>query len=250
MRYTAPVGVILQGEGGILYGKPALGCSLDAWVTGQILKRPGLKKIAPLYFLEVVKEVEKEAKKKLKEQLNMKIFYPKNIHTEFEGIQAAEIVVATALVYNHLVENDVPIETINNIAFRVHKKINPTASGLYTSLSAFGGLIYFRKEFEFLKGIYKLAYKIPPQIAQELSVSLPSPEAQQKIAHDISALFKKNPAKAEALLAAQEKATKRTLVAIVKGDKKMFFDQFTTAAQTSAPRPYPFTQSYTGLKAV
>lgn len=243
--YTAPVGFILQGEIGIPYGKPALGCTLDAWVVCSVGKSAGRSNGSSQYVKEIARQIEKYTKKKYTKIPPISVQYAENIPLFYEGMQAAEIVAATAVLHEYLAGRAGAVEDINNIAFRVHKKFKPTVSGLYTSLSSFGGLIYFRKEFEFLKGIYKLAYKIPPQIAQELLISFQSLEEKKQAEVQLSKLFKKSPRKAETVLAEEEKTTKRTLVAIIKEDKRMFFEQFGQHESGS----YPLTQSYKGFHA-
>ncbi|KXK10468.1 MAG: hypothetical protein UZ22_OP11002000772 [Microgenomates bacterium OLB23] len=160
---------------------------------------------------------------------------PKKIPEDFEGVVAAEIVATTAALFVQLTGTQPSQDTINALAFQAHKKIYPQASGLYTSLSSFGGLIYYRREFEFLKGIYKLPYKIPNHIQQKLFINFTQ-------AADIYATEPKN---ADALLAEQEKRTKRAMVAIIKEDAALFFGQFPPMNEKN----YQFSQSFDGVTA-
>lgn len=234
ITYSAPVGAILSGEEGMLYGKPVLGAALNVFVNATASQDLVLS--GSCRFLEpVIDAIEsftsrKMAKKKLPD---ISIVRPNDLLPDFEGVIAAEIVATSALLYELIVKKPAPQDVCNNIAFQAHKKIFPKASGLYTSLSSFGGLIYYRKEFEFLKGIYKLPYKIPENIEKELYIDLSKKED----------VYNMNPKKAELRLLEQEKKTKRAVVAIVKEDKSLFFDQYEPMKNNN----YPFSQSFDGV---
>ncbi len=235
LQYSAPVGVVLFGETGILYGKPALGSALGAYVTGAISSQDLVLKRSCRFYDVVLENVLKSVKKPKSKgaKPNISIDVPRGIPEDFEGLEAAEIVVTTAILYEWVTKKQGSQEEINNIAFRTHKKVRPKVSGLYTSLSALGGLIYYRKEFEFLKGIYKLPYKIPENIEKELYISFSKPEDVYNI----------NPKKADTVLSEQEKHTKRAVVAIIKEDSKLFFDQL----EPMNKKNYPFSQSFDGV---
>lgn len=225
ITYSAPVGVILSGEEGIFYGKPALGCTLVQTVSSQGSSR---------YLDDIIWAIEKFTGNKIPRNLqNTSAKLPINIPVDFEGVVAAEIVATTAVLCEQATGQQASQETINNISFMAHKKINPGASGLYTSLSSFGGIIYYRREFEFLKGIYKLPYRIPEQIEKELYISFDKKPD----------VYNSSPKEAEKTLLEQEKQTKRIVVAIIKEDKKLFFDQF----KPKNPKNFKFSQSFAGV---
>ena len=52
-------------------------------------------------------------------------------------------------------------EVINSLAYQCEKYFHGMPSGVDVSASCFGGLIYYRREFEFLKCISALNFKIP-----------------------------------------------------------------------------------------
>lgn len=235
LQYSAPVGVILLGEAGLLYGKPALGSALGVVVVattttqGQALKRSC--RFYDIAMESVLDSLKTSEPKGPKPQVSIEV--PRGIPEDFEGLEAAEIVVTTAILYEWVTKKQGSQEEINNIAFRAHKKVHPKASGLYTSLSALGGLIYYRREFEFLKGIYKLPYKISENIEKELYISFTKDDDVYNI----------NPKKADAILSEQEKHTKRAVVAIIKEDAKLFFDQL----EPMNKKNYKFSQSFDGV---
>jgi len=233
ISYSAPVGIILSGESGLLYGKPAFGSALNVFVKAHISE--GTSKSVSRFYSLVVQEVEKVSKKKLDKDFHKKISvsFPDGIPLDFEGIEAAEIVAVTALVCDLLFNKSTSQEEINKIAFHVHKNIRRHVSGMYTSLSSFGGIIYYRKEFEFLKGIYKLSYKIPKDIEKDLRINFSYPADP----------YIDQPKNAEKILSDQEKMTKRAIVAIIKEDAKLFFDQF----PPDEKKDYPFSQSFDGV---
>jgi len=53
------------------------------------------------------------------------------------------------------------ISLINELAYKAEKFIHVNASGGDTSISCMGGLLWFRREFEFLKTFWSLPFKFP-----------------------------------------------------------------------------------------
>src|SRR3989344_1652839 len=99
IKYTAPVGVILCGETGMPYGKPALVCALNAWVTAGIAKPK--KGSTSLLSETIMKEIGAHTKKILSPIPAVAVLYPAHIPADFEGVAAAEIVAVTSLLYQH-----------------------------------------------------------------------------------------------------------------------------------------------------
>jgi mevalonate kinase len=121
-------------------------------------------------------------------------------------------------------------EEINNVAYQCEKIFHGNPSGADVSTSIFGGLIYFRKEFEFLKTISSLTLKIPQQIADNLFlIDTGKPrETTGEMVAQVGQLYNRSPRKMEHLLSEVEKTTKRMVVALAKEDVHLFHETLQT----------------------
>jgi mevalonate kinase len=115
-------------------------------------------------------------------------------------------------------------ETINSLAYQCEKKFHGNPSGVDNSTSCFGGLIFYRKEFEFLKHISALNFKLPDNIQKHLfliDTGKPTETTAQMVS-SVGKLYNQDPKRMEQIMNQIEKVTKRMVVAIVKEDPKLF----------------------------
>lgn len=221
ISYSAPAKVILSGEHAVVYGKPAIVCSIDLRLKFSVFesKRQAKDKVILLI-----------AKKIRNYLVNKKIkFRDKNFDYEIRsqipigrglGSSAALAVAASSAFLKFYSGREFEKETINNLSYQIEKYFHKSASGVDTSASCLGGLTYYRREFEFLKNISTLNFKIPKKIEDNLYL-IDSGKPKETTAKMVSMVGKKynsNPNFVEEILNDIEKTTKRVVVSLIKED--------------------------------
>jgi hydroxymethylglutaryl-CoA synthase len=137
------------------------------------------------------------------------------------GSSAALSVAATAALLKFYSGKEFSKEITNNIAYQAEEYFHKSPSGVDVSASCFGGLIFYRKEFEFLKNISSLNFKIPKKIEDNLYLidSGKAIESTADMVLGVGKLYNKKPKFIEEILSGVEKVTKRMTVAIIKKDQ-------------------------------
>lgn len=134
------------------------------------------------------------------------------------GASSALHVSSTAAFFEFFTGKPCEKELINTLAFQADKH---ALSGVDTSASCFGGLLYYRKEFEFLKSISLLHIKIPKKIEQHLYI-LTRNVVTRAGDSPIENLFNRHPKRIETVLQHMEKITKRIIIALIREDAEDF----------------------------
>lgn len=230
VTYRAPAKVILSGEHAVVYGKPALVCGLGKYCTVTV--STGLQKERATYIEEiymVVKNYLKKTNAHFQEQ-PLTITFKNDIPLGRGLGSSASLCVALVAASLHFYTDTPPSkEIINTLAYQAEKHFHGNPSGADNTTCCYGGLIFYRKEFEFLKTISALNCKLPQSIEKQLfliDTGKPEETTAEMVSH-VGQLYNKQPKKTDSTLYAIEKVTKRLVVSIIKEDTQMFRDCLT-----------------------
>ena len=107
---------------------------------------------------------------------------------------------------------------INELSYEVEKFAHGHPSGADNTTVVFGGMVWFRREFDFLKSIWSL----PPQnyhIPKFFLINSGKPlESTKEMVTQVNRLYNRNKKKIEEVFNDQEKETKRLLVSLKEGN--------------------------------
>lgn len=226
ISYSAPGKVILSGEHAVVYGKPAVVCAIDKRLTLTIT--PMNKTVYTDSVMPILETTVKDFLKQKNERI-IKTGYSYEVSSTIPigrglGSSAAYSAVIAAGLLELFTGKQWAITDINMCAYKIEKYFHKNSSGVDTSTSVMGGLIYYRKEFEFLKTISSLSIKIPKYFTETLiliDTGKPT-ESTGEMVQNVGSLFNSNPVKTEKYLNEIEKITKRLVVSLMKEDITLF----------------------------
>jgi len=227
ISYSAPAKVILSGEHAVVYGKPGIISAIDKRLT-VTLTQDHTFPTDPL-IQKITKTVQQFLDAK-KISYNQKPFTYKIVSTIPMGRGLGSSAALSSAWSGALLEwhtgYEWTREEVNNCAYQIEKLFHGNPSGADVSTSVFGGLVYFRKEFEFLKTISSLTLKIPRAINEHLfliDTGKPQETTGQMVAL-VGKRYNEHPRTIENILNAMEKVTKRLVVSLAKEDVVLFQD--------------------------
>ena len=174
--YSAPAKAILSGEHSVVHNEPALAYSLDFRLKFSLTKHKHKpKKIEEniLFVEQVVKDY--LAEKKLDFENQNYVYKIESQIPQSQGFgSSAAFCVAVCASFLEFYQADLTQnfeefkKIVNQLATLAEKKFHANPSGVDTAVSCFGGLIYFRKEFDFLRTVNKLPFDFPTSISDKL----------------------------------------------------------------------------------
>ena len=228
ISYSAPGKIILSGEHSVVYGKPALVTAVNLRLTVTI--NEGKPQIKDKEIHEAVVKIEEIVLNYLQKQTKVKkksfnYYYKSDIPIgRGMGSSAAFCVATVAALLHFYTGREYEKQIVNSLAYQGEKYFHGMPSGVDVSASCFGGLIFYRKEFEFLKNISSLNFKIPKKIQDQLILidsGRPVESTAQMVKH-VGKRYNDDPKFIETVLNTIEKLTKRMVVSIVKEDTDLF----------------------------
>lgn len=224
ITYSAPGKVILSGEHAVVYGKPAFVSAINLRLTVMVRPAEENQEGKPGEVITAVKQFITASGVMLRDHscwLEIASDIPVGRGL---GSSAALSVAASAALYEYLTGQRPSEEIINNCAYRVEKLFHANPSGVDTTAACYGGLIFFRKEFDFLKTISKLNMKIPSAFADKLLLidSGKPEESTAEMVQNVGKRYNRSAKRTDAALGRIEKCTKRLVVASIAENHQLF----------------------------
>lgn len=216
VRVSAPGKVILMGEHAVVYGMPALLAAIDKRLTVTVSK-------APTYSVSV-----SEGKEYIDHIVDVVVSAyalpaRPNVHISIEselpigyhlGSSAA---VAVSLVgalsyYTKKIWNPV---RINQLSYEAEKFIHGNPSGADPAVIVSGGIIWYRKELEFLRSIWQLPVRVSSDLSNFFLIQTSRPkESTGEMVAFVAKQHGKNPERMEQLFRENERQTKQIAKAL------------------------------------
>lgn len=223
---SAPGKIHLSGLHAVVAGKPAVltSTSRRLFVTVSDTASKDLTPIAEFrkknkYFNAIVETFEAERKTKIE---NVFVSISSNIPIAKGMGSSAALAVATIGALREYMRLPWDTKELNETAFQAEKAQHVTPSGGDNTIATFGGLLWYRKEFDFLKTFWLLPFKIPKTFS---SFVLINTDRQESTGELVTHVVKQEESFKAPIFDYMEKAAK-ILTMGIKEEKE---DEFRTA---------------------
>lgn len=232
ITYSAPGKIILSGEHAVVYGKPALVSAINLRLKFSVsaltkLRRPhqvGQYYDSILFISQIVKDylirnninfVEKKFDYKIDSQIPI---------SRGMGSSAALSVSGAACFLEFFTGKKFSLKVINTLGCQIEKYFHVNSSGVDVAVSCFGGLIYYRKGFDFLKETSDLNLKLPEEITKKLFlIDTGKPdETSGQIISQVSDWYKDHSQSGDCIFSKIEKATKTMILSLKDKNTDLF----------------------------
>lgn len=232
---SAPGKIHLLGEHTVVYGKPALLAAINKRLYVRIknlkLSLPagetGIKNKEEIIInTKEKKDLVLQAISVFKKYFGIDRLPPLEItitsQTPIGSGLGSSAALAAALIgaLMKTVKNLWNPNKINTLSYEVEKIAHGNPSGADNTTVTFGGLVWYRREFDFLKSIWSLpptAYKIPQFVIIDSGRPV---ETTKEMVASVARLYAKKRKTMEEIFADQENQTKKLLLTLKTGDNK------------------------------
>jgi mevalonate kinase len=165
---SVPGKVHLMGEHAVVYGKPAILAAVDLRMRIGVRGLPAGKslKVASSepdgYVRKIVEMVIKTYA--IEHAPPMEITIDSDIPAGYHLGSSAATAVGVIGALSYFLKGIWNPQAINQLAYEAEKLQHGTPSGSDNTAVTMGGLLWYRKELEFLRSMWQLPMKIPPQL--------------------------------------------------------------------------------------
>jgi mevalonate kinase len=221
---SAPGKIFLMGEHAVVYGRPALLAAIGLRLSVSVTKGTGGKTTivsqeSPEYVLHAITKVQEYYQIDVVPPLRVTVRsdIPSGYHV---GSSAGTAVATVGAVTYFLKKIWNPVQ-FNRIAYEVEKKQHGNPSGADNTAVTVGGLLWYRRELEFLKSVWQLPYKIHSAVNHFFLIDTGKPEESTGEMVALVALkVKRQKAKMERLFSTNEEQVRKIAVALKEGDRE------------------------------
>ncbi len=226
---SAPGKVILMGDHAVVYGKPALVAAIDRRLKVSITLRPHSSLSAsrvdirseedPSYVRHIVDiacqmgHIDTSTRMSISITSDLKPGYHIGTSAAVAVATVGAILFAAKKIWNPVL--------INQIAYEAEKRKHGTPSGVDNTSSTMGGLLWYRKELEFLKSMWQVPIRVTDVIDHFYLVDTGRPpESTGEMVAYVRKSVEKEPEKFASIFEENERATRLCAVAIKEHDSQ------------------------------
>jgi mevalonate kinase len=210
---SVPGKVHLMGEHAVVYGKPAILAAINRRLTVTVTDRDSNTSGYVANILGIVQ-------KHFGTTRGVHITIDSDIPAGYHLGSSAAVAVGVVSAVSYFLKKIWNPTLINQLAYEAEKLQHGNPSGADNTTVTFGGLIWYRKELEFLKSIWQLPFQLPARLNNFsiIDTGRPKENTGKMVA------FVKSQKNLQKFLDANEIQTKRVAVAIKEGDEKTLID--------------------------
>ncbi len=219
---SAPGKIFLMGEHAVVYGRPGLLAAVDKRVRVSVSKgRTGLDiqtDSSVGYIRHAVRCWQRSSG--VKELPPLKIRVESDFLAGYHLGSSAAVAVAVVAALGVYFKKPWDPAGFASIAEEIERKAHGTASGADTAIVARGGLLWYRRETEFLKTVSPLSIIIAPKLNHFWLVDTGLPkETTKEMVSLVRAKWERRKTAMKKMLKLNEQITKRVLTAVVRADE-------------------------------
>lgn len=232
---SSPAKIHLMGEHAVVYGKPALLAAINRRLTVTVSEGShGIQIVSdePDRYIRHIVSLVLE-KFRITKEPNMKLTIRSEIPAGYHLGSSAAVAVSTIGAVSYFLKKVWNPELINTLAFEAEKQKHGNPSGGDNTIVTFGGIVWYRRELDFLKSIWQLPFK-PAQILDHFSLidtGRPTESTGDMVAC-VRSQYIAHRLRFEKLFNENEEQTKRIAGALKTGNEKMLIDAIQKGQRT------------------
>jgi mevalonate kinase len=230
---SVPGKVHLMGEHAVVYGKPALLAAIDKRLTVTISDKNNLgnSEKNSEYIDHILSLVQKDLG--LSSLPDMTISIESKIPSGYHLGSSAAVAVGVTSAALYFLKQIWNPQRANQIAYESEKLKHGNPSGGDNTICTFGGLVWYRKEFEFLRSIFQLPFRIDPSLHNFFLIKTGKPkESTKEMIEIVRSNLESRNSKLNIALDDNEVQTKRITVAIKEGNEDVLVDTMRIGERT------------------
>lgn len=231
---SAPAKIHLMGEHFIVYGKPAILTTINKRLKVTVSQNKVFKIDSaqnPYLIKQAVKVVNKRLGINKLPQVKIKIESEIPVGYHIGSSAAVSVAIVSALLF--FLKKIWNLKVINELSYEVEKYQHKNASGGDNTVITYGGLIWYRKELEFLKSIWQLPFSLSKKFAPFFLIDTGKPQENTgEMVLNVSQFVKNNKKLAEELFLENEQAVKQIAIALKQGQEKQLISAIKKGERT------------------